>query len=163
MPNVKSILKIFLIILIVGIIFLSIGAYLMLRKIPAGSINQNSPEVKITYTNFAEVISGNDVVQNLPEGSTLLLEFYKFEAGERKIDKMFILQRGIVREGLISGEDIHLSLDSKYLDNMTTRNFCSIISSAKQNGDLGFQSSLSPTSLAWKFKSIYKYRDCFGF
>jgi len=118
--------------------------------------------IKIDYNNLAPVLSSASLVQDLPKDGSITLKFYNFNSGQRQWEKSFVIKQGGVYEG-DEKTDITLTLDSRYLSVLTTGNFCSVILQAKKNGDLGMETSLSSVSLAWKYKSMYKYRDCFGF
>mgnify|MGYP001586749091 CR=1 FL=1 len=123
------------------------------------------PMVNITYQNIAQVMSGSGMVNAIPAGSEILMKFYSFNSGTRVWEKSFVLTSGVMKETTNSDDkaDIVVSLDSKYLQGLTNYNFCSMIQRANANGDLGFETELSSVSLAWKFKSLYSYRSCFGF
>jgi len=133
---------------------------------PGNRINSNggstTPAVQITYENLPDYLAGNAVVKDLPEDSTVLLRFYNFDSGTREWEKSFILTKGGVEEGYIDNADLVLFIHSKYLDQWTNRNFCTIMSNANKNGDLGYESSLSSVKLAWKFKSLNSHKSCFG-
>ena len=118
---------------------------------------------RISYDNLVGILSGNQMIKDLPSDAVLLLRFYNFNSGERAWEKSYVLRKSEVKEGFVDKADLTLALHSKYLSQLTTDNFCSIIKSAKQNGDLGAYSELSTAALLWKFKSMLKYRECFGF
>lgn len=124
-----------------------------------------TPTINITYQNIAQVLSGSGMVRAIPKNSELLLKFYSFNSGKRVWEKSYSLTSGIMRETVALNEqaDIILSLDSRYLAGLTNKNFCSMIQQANKNGDLGFETEMSAVKLAWKFKSMYQYRGCFGF
>lgn len=126
--------------------------------------NLLSPSVSIGYYNMAEELSKNAAVQALPANSVLLLKFYNFNSGERAWEKAYILKKGVATETSNFNEkaDVTLFIHSKYLQELTNKNFCEVIKKANQNGDLGSDTELSPLALAWKFKSVYRYRDCIG-
>lgn len=163
----KKKFKTLLVFIVVITGFFVIGSILSFKssKVISGSITKPSLTINISYENFAEQISKNSMIQALPEGSILLLRFYNFNSGEREWEKSYILKKGVVKEAINKDEkaDIILTIHSKYLKELTNKNFCSIIKKAKTNGDFGFETILSKLSLAWKFKSMYKYRDCLGF
>ena len=123
-----------------------------------------TPPIKVGYNNMEEELSKNSLVQSLPKDSIILLKFYNFNSEERVWEKAYVLGKGEASETPNFNEkaDIVLSLDSKYLKELTNKNFCSIIQKANKNGDLGFETDLSKISLAWKFKSAYEYKDCLG-
>jgi len=127
--------------------------------------NSVIPTVNISYSNFEQELSKNNMVKDLPKNSRILLQFYNFDFGERLFEKDYIIQKTGVKETTNSKEnvDIVLSIHSKYLKGLTNKNFCEIIKKANENGDLGFETRLSGISLAWKFRSMYKYRGCLEF
>jgi len=151
---------------IIAIILLLIIAGLLIYnyKLTGNAVKNTgtSQAVPITYNNIAQVLSSSDLVNALPESGSILLRFYNFNSGSREWEKSFIIKKGNVKEGT-ENADIILNLHSKYLSGLTTGNFCSMISQAKKNKDLGFETSLSTLSLGWKYKSMYKFRDCLGF
>jgi len=129
---------------------------------PAKKVQTNNIQtIPVNYTNLASELSKNSMIKTIPDNAVLLLKFYNFNSGEREWEKSYILRKGKVTEGEEKA-DITLTLDSKYLKELTNNNFCSIIKLAKKNGDLGFETSLSTTSMLWKFKGMMKYKDCFG-
>jgi hypothetical protein len=141
------------------------AAYYFLNDSDPESVIQNStptPTIKVSYVNFAEIISKNYVIKELPENAVIQLKFFNFDSGSQTWEKSFIMKRANVQEGNIDSADITLTLHSKYLKELTDKNFCDVIKKANSNGDLGFESSMSTTALAWKFKSIMKYKSCFG-
>jgi len=155
--------------IIVAVILLAVFAAFFLgdNSSPAsggsGGSGVSIPPVPITYDNMEEMLSKNAIVGELPEGSSISLRFYNFNTGEREWEKSFVMKRGEVKEGYTQEADITMILHSKYLNQLTDRNFCSVIKSAKANGDLGLESKISKTKLLWKFRSIRQYRDCLGF
>lgn len=158
----------FLVVLVFG---LFIWQYFDLKdnKISTPSANTvskpPSSPVLINYSNMENELSKNSIVQAIPQGSEFLLRFYNFSSGERQWEKSFALSSTDVREITDVSNfkaDIILTLDSKYLKSLTNNNFCQIIQSANENGELGFETELSSVALAWKFKSLYSYKSCFG-
>jgi len=118
--------------------------------------------VQITYENLPAFLSKNNIINDLPEDVTILLRFYNFNSGEREYERTFIITRGNVKEGNLDDPDLYLDIHSKYLNEWNSANFCNIMTKANNNGDLGFTSKLSTTKLLWKFKSLTKYKSCFG-
>ena len=118
--------------------------------------------VKVNYSNIEKELSKNEVIVNLPSEAKILIKFYNFNSGERTWEKSYILSQGAVKEGTLENPDVILSLNSKYLDELTTQNFCAVIKKAKENNDLGIEFSGSETALLWKYKGMLQYKDCFG-
>lgn len=156
--------KVLIVVILIVLVGLVAGAvYYVLPERQVMDIDATEmPTIKVNYTNFAEVISGNSIVRDLPADAVLQLKFYNYDSGSQEWEKSFVMKRGLVVDGSVDGADIVLSLNSKYLNELTNKNFCDVIKKANSNGDLGFESSLSTAGLAWKFKSVMKYKDCFG-
>jgi len=152
-----------LIVLVISIIILII---IFCPKEPKSVVTTKSgtsaPAISINYTNMAKELSKQGMIKAMPEDQTILLEFYNFNSGSREVEKTYTLRKGKVTEEKVSNPGIILSLHSKYLKGLTNKNFCKVIQKANKAGDLGFESSFSEASLAWKFRSMMKYKDCLG-
>jgi len=150
-----------ILIILILVDFLLFGPVLNAASVRA--VNSSAPEISLTYKNLASVLSGSDMVQDVPKNSELLLRFYNSDFGA--LEKEYTIRKGVVQETKDSKikADIVFSLDSKYLVGLTTHNFCSAIQQARANGDLGIDIKISMVSLAWKYRPMFKYRECFGF
>lgn len=155
MNSRKKIVLIFL--GIVAIAFLIYFFYPEKAKIPGTP----SPTINVSYDNFASVVSKSSMVKDLPKNSEVLLNFYNFDSGERKVEKSFFLKSEGIEETSVSSAEVVIWISSKYIPGLTNKNLCSTFKKANQAGDLGIETELSSVSLAWKFKSMTKYRDCF--
>lgn len=144
-------LKILLIFIAVIVVALLVGKFFTGRAVQT-TLTSPTPTINITHQNIASVLSKNTMIGAIPSDASIALKI-----GE----KNYILEKGIVKEGNADSE-ITITLPEKYLEGLTNKNFCSVIQKANKNRDLGFETSLSKTSLAWKFKGMYKYRDCLG-
>jgi hypothetical protein len=157
----KNWLKILLFILgVSALIFISFSFIHSKEKLTGNAVL--TPVIFINYSNFEKEISKNYVIQALPNNAKIILKFYNFNAGKRQWEKSFILNKANVTEGTLKDPDITLSLNSKYLKELTNKNFCQIIQKTSNNGELGIDLGMSQVSLIWKYKNILKYRDCFG-
>jgi len=158
----KKIISIFLGIVLIGIITgLFVFAYVDSLPVKVIKASTPTPTISVNYSNFATVISKNSIVKDIPSGVTILLKFYNFDSGERTFEKSYIITSGKIVGG--DGKaDITILLHSKYLKELTNKNFCAITKKANQNGDLGIETNLSSAALAWKLKSMYQYKDCLG-
>jgi hypothetical protein len=145
------------------IIIAAVAIYFKYGRTSEQGSGVSVPPIDITYENIEPMLSKSSLIRDLPDDSTLMLRFYNFDTGERQWERSYVLQTGNVKEGTITNADITFHLHSKYLEPLTNQNFCSVIQQAKRNSDLGIETELSKTKLAWKFKSIVKYRDCLGF
>nr|MBA4405570.1 hypothetical protein [Nanoarchaeum sp.] len=121
-----------------------------------------TPAVAINYDNLDDYMSRNAIINDLPEDATILLKFYNFDSGAREWEKSFVVTRSKVYEGSVDNADLVVSLHSKYLAEWNSRNFCTIMTKANNNGDLGYETGMSTVSLAWKYKNLMKYKECFG-
>lgn len=163
----KNFLKDYKLILVFLAIVVAIFIILFLinRTINANVVSMppiGQKEVKINYSNIESELAKNDLVKKLPASAILLLSFYNFDSGSREIEKTYVIKKGSVKEGSVTRADISLSIHSKYLNSLTSGNFCSIIKQANKNGDLGVFTSKSKFSLMWKYRSVLEYKSCFG-
>jgi len=101
------------------------------------------------------------MIQDIPEGKSIQLKFFSFPKGERVWEKSFILEKGTIKEGTLDSPEFTLTIGSRYVNQITTSNLCDITKKANKNGDLGFESTSSYLSLAWKYSSLMKYKSCF--
>ena len=163
-----------LIIFIAILIILIIGVFayfkyfnseeLVLKDSPSQSTSESSgnyQKVVITKENLPSFFQGQGFVQDLPSDGVVLVKLYSFNSnGERVWEESYVITKGNVRVGNVDKADITISLSSKYVPDLG--DFCSAVQKAKQNGDIGFESSLSTMALGWKYKSMTQYKACFG-
>ncbi|MEK6855565.1 MAG: hypothetical protein AABX66_00225 [Nanoarchaeota archaeon] len=125
--------------------------------------SKTAPAIPINYTNIESQLSKNSMIKALPDDSSILLRWYNFKSGSREWENSYLLKNSGVKKATTSEveADITISINSKYILQLTNRNFCEIIKKAKKNGDLGIETDMSAISLGWKFKSMLKYKDCF--
>jgi len=112
------------------------------------------------YLQFENVISQNSLIQDLPDDAIILLSFYS--ASPEELEKDYLLRKNSVEKGETHDYDMKLIINSKYLTKLNENNFCEIIQIAKNNGDFFSETEMSTTSLLWKYKSVLKYKSCFG-
>ncbi|MDP3986782.1 MAG: hypothetical protein Q8P81_00995 [Nanoarchaeota archaeon] len=109
----------------------------------------------------SEVILSSDFVGDVPGDDPISISFYSFDSGVRIWRDSFLIGSGeILSEGKPS---ISLSLDAKYISEMSGDNLCDVVKAANQNGDLGFESEYGKARLLLKYSGMMKHRDCFGF
>lgn len=128
-----------------------------------GQARQPSQVGTITYTNLAQELSKNQIVQALPTNAIIMLRLYNVVNGQKIFERSYVITKANAVEGTTATPDITLLLPSYYLPQLTSSNFCAVIKSAKANQDLTIQLGISKLSLLWKYKSIMGYRDCLGF
>ena len=139
------------VIAIILIAVIGVGAYVYLAPPKQTTSNGNYVPVIVTKENLAAVMQASAFIQDLPKDAVIA-----FEIGEDK----YTITRGSVKMEEASEYDFRLTLPEKYTSSMG--DLCGAIKTGKVNEDLGFESSLSTTSLMWKYKSALKYKDCFG-
>ena len=66
-----------------------------------------------------------------------------------------------VEIGETSDADIEMIVNSKYISQLG--NLCLAVQNAKANGDLEYEYNIGKTKLLWKYKSMMKHKNCFGF
>lgn len=119
------------------------------------------PLTDIQKQKVEQTILSSEFLQDIPEKNPISIRFFYFEEGQRVWQDTFYMGEG---ELLSSAQaTIKLTLHSKYIDEFNGNNLCSVIQTANQNKDLGFESSYSEANLLWKYKSMLKHRECFGF
>lgn len=128
-------------------------------------INPELPNVEykpviISKDNLAEFLQQQQLILDIPEKGVILLKLYNFDSGERAWEGNYVLTKGKVEKGSVDNPDATLLIHSKYISQLG--DFCNAMKNAKQNGDLGFESELNEAVLLWKYRSLTKYKSCFG-
>jgi len=148
----------FCLVLILGVMFQS-------PKITGNVVKENSEEININYDNFAEVLSENKIVKDLPKKAIFLFSEYGNSNSSKKylIEKSKITEIKEIEESeKISEVDFEVSINSKYLDELTNNNYCGILSEVIDNDDFRVDLYKGKWGLFWKYKRMIKYKDCFG-
>ena len=158
--NVRNVLLIFGGVVLVFALFLHYGVSSSSKA--SSQVVDSSPSFPINYSNFEPVMSTNPLIKEIPHDSPVLLKFYNFNSGVRVWENSYVLSNEGVVGGSLDDPKLIITLDSKYLSVLNNQNFCSVITAANRNSDLGIESSVSKTSLAWTYKSLVKYRSCLG-
>ncbi len=118
--------------------------------------------VDINYNNIKRVFSSSEIVQDLPKDASIALSFYNFNTGQRQWGKTYTIRKGEVIDGKIGDVDMEIIIHSKYLQQLTNKNFCLIFQDAKINGDFAAELKLSDPLFLWRYRGMMKYRGCFG-
>ncbi len=116
----------------------------------------------ISINRLTTYLEEQEIIRALPEDAKISIKPYNFNSGERRWEKEYKITGDAVQDGKIENPDVSIRIDSKYLTQLKENNLCDVIKQAKQNGELGFDVSISRTRLLWKYKSVLKYKDCFG-
>ena len=147
--------------LIILIVVVALALKLTAQPAENSSTAVSRPPISINYSNMESMLSKNELVKNLPSTGIILLKFYSIKEGSKIFEKLYVIKKGDVKEGEEKA-DITLEVDSKYLKVLTDQNFCSTMQSAQENGDFNSYTSISKTSLLWKYRGMLKYRSCLG-
>lgn len=148
---------IFLVVLAAILIAAVVGGIFLFSNNPKvqGNVQESSANyapINVTRDNFPLILEQNSFIKDLPANAVISL----------KTDTdYYSLRRGSVTNGRAGSYDFEISLPGKYIGMIG--DLCSAIKTAKANGDMGWSSNLGTTALMWKYKSMMKYRDCFGF
>jgi len=125
---------------------------------PSKSTTPLAPITPVTFPSYAQ---SQPIIKDVPEGAQVLLKLYNFNTGERQWEKSYIVKKGNVTEGTLSNPEITLILNSAYLADLNKIGFCATVKKANTNGDLGMEFSVSEVTLAWKYRALMKYKECF--
>lgn len=154
------------VLLIIGVVF----SLMNNKKEVVGNVEVNANPnpvqteqvvVSITKDNLPGFLVGQQVVKDIPEKAVLMLRFYNFNSGERQWEESYVIKKNSVEKASTEEYDVMLIMDSKYLSDLG--DLCGAVKKAKANNDFGFESEMSSTEFMWKYKSMLKYKDCFGF
>jgi len=174
----KSRNMLFVILAVIALLCSALYFENLIRKAEPESINANAvaskssnipanyapSQTQASYVNFEQMLANNEMIKDLPEKAVILLRFYGFNPqGEKAWGNSYILKRGSASQGVVDNPDLALWIPSRYLASLTSDNLCSLVKLAKANQELSIRTSLSTMSLLWKFKSMFKYRECLGF
>lgn len=105
----------------------------------------------ITQENVASVMSRTNLVKDIPADGVIALYI-----GE----KAYTLTHASMRAGAPSNADVVLRIPDSYLVTMGQYGPCAAISRAHQNREISIELGESSTAIAWKYKSLAKYRAC---
>lgn len=138
--------------LVITAVIVLLGVFLFFNKDNQEVIYGEVEPTYVTAENFPAYLSSYKIIHELPNDAKINLI-----VGEHT----FNIEDGKISQGEITNADITLSLPEKYF-NMEWEGFCQTIKKALDNGDIKIEASLSNTKLLWKYKSMYKYRECIG-
>ncbi len=114
-------------------------------------INSQTSQV-ITKENLPVVLSGNEIIKNLPDNGVINLQID---------DSFYSIKNSEIRNEKAEDSDISISIPSNYLSNMN-QDFCGVLSKAYRNGDLKIEVHISKIEALFKYSSMIKYRECLG-
>lgn len=109
--------------------------------------------IELTQENLPANLQQFAVVGDLPSDARLQLT-----VGQ----KSYVIEKASVREGTLENADIYVTIPASYLTIMGQHGWCAGLQQARVNGDLGIQLRESTSSLAIKYSTLLKYKDCLG-
>ncbi len=107
-----------------------------------------------------EALLSSEFIKDIPKKNPISIRFYYFENGSRVWQDRFYMSNGELIESTETGMEI--VINSKYIDDLSEKELCSVVQDARSKGDLGTRTDYSETQLMWKYKSMLKHKDCFG-
>jgi hypothetical protein len=139
---------------IIGVIFVLILVLFFVFKGDRESSSSVSTGQRIVVTpeNFPAVLTGNEIIQSMPKNARINIIIGEMEYS--------IIGRE-AHLGLIHSADMTIRLPENYFNNFE-HGFCNALSGAVENGDLVVEKTLTDTKLIWKYKKMFKYKDCIG-
>jgi len=107
--------------------------------------------VIITEETLPSYLSMNQIIQDLPANAEISLKTSLRE---------YVITRGKVVEGRAANPDVSVVFPSKYIPELSN-GFCSSLREAYKNREIEVILHSSKVALAWKYRSLSKYRECF--
>lgn len=114
---------------------------------------QPSEKIDFQPINFDfSILETDPLVQDLPKKAVISLNVG---------GNYYTITKSSVVKVKATEPDLTISIPGRYLEEISG-GLCETVKKANANGDLVIQSDLSEGSLAWKYKSMLKYKDCLG-
>ncbi len=120
---------------------------------------------KVPLTNsekekIEDALLSSQFIKDIPTKNPISIRFFYFENGSRIWQDRFYMADGELIDKTSTG--IEIIIHSKYIEDLGTKELCSVIQDARNKGDLGTETEYSQTKLAWKYKGMLKHKACFG-
>jgi len=116
-------------------------------------VSQGGASVEFEQLNFDfSLLETDPIIQELPAKSVIAL---KVGSQDYTITKSSVVKVKAIEP------DLTISIPGSYLSSLNG-GLCETVKKANDAGDLIITSDLSKASLTWKYKSMMKYKDCFG-
>jgi len=152
--NPQTIIRVLLFfgLLVAFVFILSIARQPIMNKYPVSSsitgflTGENAPSTVVRQG------YSNNLLDALPEGTLIALN-----VGEKE----YIVTKSKIVLGSAEDADITISVPEKYSQYLNG-DICELARKANGNGELGIEMHKSKTALAFKYRSLFQYRDCLG-
>jgi len=115
-------------------------------------INAPSKQVIITNYNLIPFLSNQAIINDVPKTTDVM-----FYVGT---EPFHITGSKITRESS-SDSDITVTIPYKYLSSLSSKGLCATIREVFKNRDYKVQVNITKAKAVWKYRSLYKYMDCF--
>lgn len=147
--------KIFGVIVIVLVILLAAGVVWALNFLGVLNIGEGTfTPVNLTPTSLPGYLAKQSLVKGLPGDSKINLFVGNYS---------YMIEGSKVSEGSLEVADLAIYLPESYIETIGQVGLCSAIKGAVDKKDLALGAgNMESESLAWKYKSILKYRKCFS-
>ncbi len=160
---------IFIYIVILAAVILIAASFFVLGEKAAEKssvVKTNNPPIVHSSLSQAQIekvtdaILSSQFIKDVPEDNPVSLTFYTFQNGERVWQNSFLIGNNQILQSGTPG--VSITMDSKYIFELNSTNLCDIIKEANKNGDLGFASNYSTSTLFLKYITLLKDQSCFG-
>ena len=109
--------------------------------------------IVLTKENLPSHLSQYSAINDLPKDSAVAFTIGSAEYGVNK---------GQVTEGIPSNPDVSIKVPEKYFEIIGQQGWCAGLATANAAGDLNVEMHISSAAAAWKYKSMFKYKNCLG-
>ena len=144
----KILLGVFLTITLL-ILFSGIWIYNLLKPVTLEEVKG----INLTKEGFAEYLEEHTLIKELPGGSDISLKLNGYS---------YSLGQGVVEESSNSESDLEISIPENFIAKIGEEGLCEVMSGGLESGEIVVETELTETELAWKYRGVLKYRECFG-
>jgi uncharacterized protein YpmB len=138
-----------IILLIILVVLVVVGIYIYTEFKPVTFTEQKG--IDLTTKNFPSYLEDHQIVQNLPDDAEI----------ELNVDEeSFVVGKGSAEKGNADNADVSITISEDDINAIGEEGLCGAIKSGSIN-DVDVETELSESELAWKYKSMLKYKDCF--
>ena len=145
----KIILLSFLVVIL--IILLVLGIYVYLLLMPAEF--EELKGINLDKEGFSDYLEEHILVQELPKDANVKIKID---------DTSYSVSQGVVKEMEVENQDIEIIISENYLSKIGEEGLCEVMDEGLESGEIVVKTALSESDLAWKYRNVVKYRECFG-
>lgn len=145
------------------IVFVAL-VFILGPKVFSGKLISSDSPAEFVYlndeNNLEVYLENQEIIKDIPDNMVVVLKTYDVENREWIYKKSFIINGDDVDEGDSASYDAIIYIHSGQIENLKTQSLCEMIKTANANQELYIDSPLPETTLAWKFRNLWKYRAC---